>query len=330
MTELRPLELGEIVDRSATFWRQHWRRLYGLFLGFSLVEYVLLKGAQIVQQKLAPLSRNTQQALEVAQRDPGEYARQMGIGTGLLMLPLFIIIAITLLESAAASRYIAPTVLGQTVSPLDGVRHALKRAGTTLAVFGLALAWSFGLLLLMMLPAGGAAVGAALVDAPMGKAALIILAMIAAGLAMIVWGLWCFLKFAPIAQVLAMEDLGALATFRRTSALTSGRIGPGFFGLVKVRLTVLITIVALLLMMIGLVSSAPQFALQAIYGNIFDPLHATPDAVPQVLLVPAELLNIAVQSIVAPLYVAFQVYFYVDMRTRREGLDLELKLQRAA
>ena len=74
-------------------------------------------------------------------------------------------------------------------------------------------------------------------------------------------------------------------------------------------------------MMIGLVSSAPQFALQAIYGNIFDPLHATPDAVPQVLLVPAELLNIAVQSIVAPLYVAFQVYFYVDMHARREGLD---------
>ena len=79
-----------------------------------------------------------------------------------------------------------------------------RRSGSS----GSRCAWSFGLLLLMMLPAGGAAIGAALVDAPMGKAALIILAMIAAGFAMIVWGLWCFLKFAPMAQVLAMEDLG--------------------------------------------------------------------------------------------------------------------------
>jgi hypothetical protein len=142
--------------------------------------------------------------------------------------------------------------------------------------------------------------------------------------------LWCFLKFAPIGQVLAMEDLGPLATFRRTSALTSGRVGPGLLGLVKVRLTILITIIVLLLMMISLVSSAPVLFLQAVYGNIFDPLHATPDAVPQYLLVPAELVNVAVQSIVAPLYVAFQTVFYIDMRTRREGLDLELKLQRAA
>jgi hypothetical protein len=328
--ELRPLELGEIIDRSATFWRSHWRRLYGLFFGFSLAEYVLLKGAQLVQARFAPLSRGGMVSIEAAKENTLEWGRQQVIGGVSLGLAFLIIIIITLLETSAATRYTMPTLLGQAAGPFDGVSYALKRTGRTLAVFGLAFAWSLGFLLLLMLPAAALAIGVAAIDAEALKIVLLVLALIAAGLGGVVWLLWCFLKFAPLAQVLAMEELGPLATFRRTNALTSGRVGPGFFGLVKVRLTILVTIIALLLFMISMVSSAPQLILQAVYGNIFDPLHATPDAVPQILLVPAELVNIAVQSIFAPLYVAFQTVFYIDMRTRREGLDLELKLQRAA
>jgi hypothetical protein len=328
--ELRPLELGEIIDRSATFWRSHWRRLYGLFFGFSLAEYVLLKGAQLVQARFAPLSRGGMVSIEAAKENTLEWGRQQVIGGVSLGAAFLIIIIITLLETSAATRYTMPTLLGEKAGPFDGVAYALKRTGRTFAVFGLALAWSLGFLLLLMLPTAALAVGVAAVNAEALKIVLLVLALIAAGLGGVVWLLWCFLKFAPLAQVLAMEELGPIATFRRTNALTSGRVGPGFLGLVKVRLTILVTIIALLLFMISMVSSAPQLILQAVYGNIFDPLHATPDAVPQSLLVPAELVNIAVQSIFAPLYVAFQTVFYIDMRTRREGLDLELKLQRAA
>ena len=73
----------------------------------------------------------------------------------------------------------------------------------------------------------------------------------------------------------------------------------------------------------------PALVVQGVYGNIFDPTHATPDAVPQALLVPAELLQVLVQSLFSPLYIAFAALFYVDMRVRREGLDLELALERA-
>jgi hypothetical protein len=51
------------------------------------------------------------------------------------------------------------------------------------------------------------------------------------------------------------------------------------------------------------------------------------EVVPQAVLVPVEVAEVVVGSLFAPIYEAFKVLFYVDMRVRREGLDLELALQ---
>jgi hypothetical protein len=324
------MELGEIIDRSATFWRSHWRRLYGLFFGFGLVEYVLLKLSQLAQRHFAPLSRGGAEAIQVMKTNLPETLRQMAVGGATVGIAFFVIFFIAMVQSTAASRYIMPVVLGQSVEPLGAVRHALRRLPTIFGAMLLALLWSVMLLALFLVPAGAFAGIAATTPSDAARVIFVLLAVLWAVFAAVVWFFWCFLKFAPMPQVLGLEERSSLETFRRTSALTRGRIGPGIMGLVKMRLTVLFTIVGALLAMISVVTSAPVVALQIIYGNIFDPLHATPDAVPQLLLVPAELVSTAVQAIVAPLYVAFQVLFYVDMRTRREGLDLELKLQQGA
>jgi hypothetical protein len=47
-------------------------------------------------------------------------------------------------------------------------------------------------------------------------------------------------------------------------------------------------------------------------------------------VVPAQLLQVIAGAAISPLYVVFQVIFYVDMRVRREGLDLELSTKAAA
>ena len=54
-----------------------------------------------------------------------------------------------------------------------------------------------------------------------------------------------------------------------------------------------------------------------------------PDA-PELLLVPAELLQTVAQAAFAPLFVVFTSFFYADMRARREGLDLALKMEKPA
>jgi hypothetical protein len=62
------------------------------------------------------------------------------------------------------------------------------------------------------------------------------------------------------------------------------------------------------------------------YGATFEPGRTVNELAPPGLLVPLELAESALGAVFAPLYVVFQVFFYVDMRVRREGLDLALKL----
>jgi hypothetical protein len=120
--------------------------------------------------------------------------------------------------------------------------------------------------------------------------------------------------------------VSAVGAFRRAGALSSGRVGEGLLGLVKLRLTLVITVVGVILLVVTIVGSLPALFVQGYYGRVFDPANADPDAVPQLLLVPAQLLQLAFGSVVAPLYAVAMGWFYFDMRMRREGLDLELKL----
>ncbi|HYV46340.1 MAG TPA: hypothetical protein VFA20_15835, partial [Myxococcaceae bacterium] len=158
-----------------------------------------------------------------------------------------------------------------------------------------------------------------------------ILGVVGAGLlvlGMLAGLLWCVLRFLLTCQVLAVEDVSGLQAIRRSGGLISGRVGPGFLGWVKVRATILVTVVALLVFVVMLVSGLPALVVQVSYGNLFDPTHATPQAIPQGMLVPAELIEVLVQAVFSPMYIAFAGLFYADMRVRREGLDLELALER--
>ena len=137
---------------------------------------------------------------------------------------------------------------------------------------------------------------------------------------------WFIIRFVLMAQVLGAEHATGRVAFRRSGELTSGRVGPGLQGWVKGRLTVLLTIVGAILVSVSLVSSAPTLALAAGYGASFEVGRSIDDVVPQAVLVPVQLLELVVSTIFAPLYEAFKVRFYADMRVRREGLDLELEL----
>jgi hypothetical protein len=70
----------------------------------------------------------------------------------------------------------------------------------------------------------------------------------------------------------------------------------------------------------------PTLIVGALYGAGFTAGNTLTDVVPLALLVPLQLLQTVLGALVAPLYVVFQTFFYVDMRVRREGLDLELAL----
>ncbi|HLL55736.1 MAG TPA: hypothetical protein VK447_19400 [Myxococcaceae bacterium] len=323
--DLRPLALGEIVDRTATFWRKNLGPLFRLFLGYQLVVYLMVKGYTLLGRRYFP---SFQQGSDFG-RGLGEDAlfQQVAAGFGATVALGLVLGWSNWVAGVAGTRFAVKRMLGEPASLEDGVRRAFSRLGTTTFAFLASLLWAFGMLLVCMLPGIGVTVlGAINGRDGRGVIVFVIFAVLFLVLGMLAGLLWYALRFMLTSQVLAMEDVGAWEALRRAGVLISGKIGEGFMDRVAVRATVLYTAVIFLLLSINLVSSMPSLIIQSTYGNLFDPAKRNPDAVPQALLIPAELFQVAFQAVFAPILVIFAAVFYVDMRVRREGLDLELKL----
>ncbi len=324
---LQPLSIGEIVDRSTSFWRTNWKALFQLFLGFQLVQYVLMKGLELAIDRIFPAAKNPAQLLDLMKTDPSQWAPDLGplaAGTMAIVLVNFLLSQV---GGVALTAFVFPRITGVGApSPGDAFRASLRRLGPTFGMFALTFLWTGVVGVLFFLP-GALTIGGSIALTLGGNSGAGATVAILGGLlviaGMVVLVLWFLIRFVLSSQVLAVEPIGALACFRRTDALSSGRVGPGALGLVKGRLTVLITIIAFILTVVGVVTGLPELVVKTIFGE-FSASGATGVSAPQLLVVPAQLLQVVMGAVITPLYVVFQVVFYVDMRVRREGLDLEL------
>lgn len=331
--DLRPLALGEIIDRSAIFWRAHLKPLFVLCLGFELVNYIFAKGITLFIERTNLFMQGNKVVEARMKDDPtgvfSDLGKMMLAATALWI----VLIWSYWLATLVMTRYVVPLQLGQTARPTDGLRRGLQRLGSFTGAYLLTLLWGLGIGLLLMLPGAilfvlgsilgrsGSSSGAALAGILIlaGGGFLLILGMIGAFL-------WYFLRFALLAPVFAMEDLSALAAFRRSGALISGRVAPGFTGRVKVRAMILFTAVSGILIAVTLIFSLPSWIVRGAYGHLTDPAAAAAHPIPQAILVPVELFQVLGQSIFTPMALVFSAMFYLDMRMRREGLDLERRL----
>lgn len=329
--DLRPLGMGELVDRSAGLWRRNLGGFFRLQLGFSLALYALSKGFLLGIARWAPLFLGGQALANALATRSGEVERQLPAWLGLFAVYFAIYGWVNWQGWVAVSDFAVGRWLRRDVSVEGSLRRTLQRAGASSGAFAIAALYVVASTTAFMLPGAGV-IGLILAILPSPVVASI-LGVAGAGLVtlgMLAGLVWCVLRFLLTCQVLAVEEVSALQAIRRSGGLISGRVGPGFLGWVKVRATILVTVVALLVFVVMLVSGLPALVVQVIYGNLLDPTHATPQAIPQGMLVPAELIEVLVQSVFSPLYIAFAGLFYADMRVRREGLDLELALEREA
>lgn len=326
LNPLRPLGLGELIDRSVNFWRSHWRPLFWLLLGFQLVEGALLAAARGLTRVLFPLASD----VEAIKQGTDGAVVHMGGALSLLALAAIGSLFVAQIAGVAATHFSFSRLTDRGhPDGSDSFRHAASRLGTITGAFLLSMAWSVVVMVLLLLPAAGLGAGAiALGLSHQGgpALALAVLAAMALILGAIVLVLWFAIRFILVSQIIAVEPLGAVATFRRANAMSSGRIAPGAGGLVKLRLTVLVTIISMVLLMVGLVASMPMLIAGAVFGANFTPGHTLNDVIPLWALLPLQLLQSVLGALSAPLYVVFQTFFYIDMRVRREGLDLELAL----
>lgn len=331
--DLRPLALGELIDRSATFWRAHLKPLFMLCFGFELINYIVSKGVMMALERTNGIFQSNEALQSRLQDNPtsvfADLGEMMVASTGLW----FVLIWSYWLATVVVARYVVPLQLGQSASPGEGLRRGLSRLGAFTGAYLLSNLWGFGVGLLLMLPGGIlAGVGALLGrNSPGSGAALLGILLLAAGMLLGLLGalaafLWYFLRFALLSPVFAMEDLSALGAFRRSGELISGRVQPGFMGRVKVRAMILFTAISGILIAVSFIFSLPAWIVRIAYGHLSDPSAAATHPIPQALLVPVELFQVVGQSLFTPLALVFSAMFYLDMRMRREGLDLEHRL----
>lgn len=321
---LKPLSIGEIVDRSTSLWRSNWKALFQLLLGFQLLDYISIKSFELFIDRTLP-ARNLAQAFELMKGEPNDLLPKLwplSIAIGFLVLLRALV---SLVSGVAISAFVYPRVTGHGAPSIkESMQQALRKGPTTFGVFLLTCGWTTLVALLLMVPAlaaFGTAIYLATINSQRASGAtavLGVLLMLGGGVVLLVWYL---IRFVLASQVIAAEQVSVTGWFRRSDQLSSGRLGPGIAGLVKGRLTVLVTIMLFITGVVMIVTGIPEFIIKAMFGELTG---AAAGTAPQALVVPAQLLQVVAGAAVTPLYMVFQVVFYVDMRVRREGLDLEL------
>ncbi|MDY7230720.1 hypothetical protein [Hyalangium rubrum] len=332
--DLRPLALGELIDRSATFWRAHIKPLFLLCFGFELINYILSKSVVVALERGNLFFKGGPELQSRMENDPTSLFGDLGTMMGATSVLWVVLIWSYWLSTLVVARYVVPVQLGESALPADGLRRGLHRLGSFTGAYVLTQLWGLGISLLMMLPGGALILLGALLSQTGSNsrpATIAGLLLIAGGALLAMLGglaalFWYFLRFSLLAPVFAMEDLSTLGSFRRSGDLISGRVAPGFMGRVKVRAMILFTVVAGILIAVSFVSGLPAWIVRFAYGNPFDAAAAAANPIPQTLLVPVELLQVVGQSFFTPLALVFSAMFYLDMRMRREGLDLERRL----
>ncbi|MBL8909450.1 MAG: hypothetical protein JNM17_01990 [Archangium sp.] len=325
--QLRPLELGELLDKSVSFWRAHWKPLFRLMIGFQLLSFVILSSTQGLTRKLFPLASDLTAAAKTPDLALPHLLGQLGLLTTASLVALYL----SQVSGVATTWFSWSRVTGRgEPTPGDAFAHASARLGVITGAFLASIGWSLLVLLVVLIPGmlmSGLTGYFAASDQPglailFGVLAIVLLLVGTVGLM-----LWFIIRFILMSQIIAIESPSALTAFRRADQLSSGRVLPGFMGLVKVRLTVLVTVIGCILLVVGLVNTLPLLALGVAFGAKFTPGSQIHDVVPTAILVPVQLVEAFIGAIVSPLFAVFQTWFYVDMRSRREGLDLELALE---
>jgi hypothetical protein len=294
---LRPLSVGELIDRAVAL---TVRRFRPLFLAMLVVQAPALALARIQAAELTDLVGSLSDA-------PAAVAalRRLAATSAWILAAL---VVLQLAATGVAAALVAPSLDGDP--PPDRGRVARAIATTALAqalllaaapfvgaIPGLLLAWPSDAL-------GPRAAGIALAAA--GSLALFLVAV-----------LRCLL--APV--VAAVEGAGGLEALARSSRLMAPRPGAPFLERPGVRASLLLLATFLLALAVNGVAGLPRaLAARATGGGA---LGLLPGALPLWLEIALGLVEAAASAALQPFSLVAVAVFYFDRRARTEGLDLE-------
>jgi hypothetical protein len=294
---IRPLSVGEVIDRAVALTVRHFRPL---FLAMLVVQAPALALARVQATGLTDLAASLSDATAASA------ALHRLAATSAWVLAVLVVLQLAATGVAAA-----------IVSPSLGAEPPPRRGRRARAIAGAAVAQS---LLLAGAPAVGALPGLLLAwpsDALAPRAAGLALAA-AGSLALLLVAILRSL-LAPVAA--AVEGAGGIRAIARSSRLMAPRPGTPFLDRPGVRASLLLLATFLLALAVNGLAGLPRaLAARATGGGA---LGLLPGALPLWLEVILGLLEATASAALQPFSLVAVAVFYFDRRARTEGLDLE-------
>ena len=283
---LRPLGVGDIIDRTLRLIRAN----IVLFIGIALIPDLIVE----VLQRASGLSQTL---------DPNDLTRLLGPGgpapvsrqlqasnLGAIIAVVVVSIAVAVIQAGALIEAIGQRYLGRPITVREAYERGL-RAAPRLILCGLTVGVAFGAVFLLF------AIALAVFNASALGAVVVIVGVI--GFFFVFP--WAFLSLAVVGPALLLEGLGPIAAIRRSFHLMD-----------KARSRTLG-----LYILVGIISSI----LGLVFGILFLVSFVTDPTVRAVL---QTIANVASSTISSPLVYGVLVILYYDLRVRKEAFDLQL------
>ncbi len=295
--DLRPLTLGELLDRSFSLYRHHFWLFVGIMALPSLLG--LTFGVLVALFNPQPASPGS-----VSEANPAEILGAV-LWFGAAALGMIVVYFITYAVALGATTVaVSQIYLGQPVSIRAAYVPLRGRVGRLALLLLLISVRLVGIVLLML-----AFVGLAGGLAAAGFPAVAALALVAAACGAFVLWIWVVLRYAVSVPAAVLEDETATDAIRRSIELTRGSLLRVF---VLMAFTMVITYAVLAVFqgpfVIAGTMAGPEsstFFWMNLFGTITGSIGG---------------------AFTAPLMVVAFAVLYYDLRVRNEGLDLQLML----
>jgi hypothetical protein len=307
---LRPLSLGEILDRTAQLYREN----FILFAGIASVYAGVLLVLNLMQIGLTEALRMFHMA---------RYETFATLGYVILIFPVIVICSGAAM--AANNRAVAWVNLGEPATIRGAYRSILPRLGRYLWIMAIAMFFAYlpfiiiyaaFFLLLFAIPGinGPAAHQGANAD----PSSAILVLMGAIGILVLtfpamIYAIWMAIRYSLAIPASVVENLKARVAIRRSIDLTRGARG---------RIFVLGLLIAII--QIGLIGITQLPFIVMAFKNIKQ--HAL---LPVWIQIGQQFVTFLTTSFIGPMYATGFTLFYYDQRIRQEGFDIESMMQRA-
>jgi hypothetical protein len=299
--DLRPLTLGELLDRAFTLYRRHFWLFVGLMALPSTITLLISVGLQLLSSFTPAAGSQGPDIDEAAVTRIIGFMAIFVVGFVVLMLAYWIAYMVALGATTVA---VSEIYVGRPATVASSYGHMRGRIGRLLLLSLFVALRVFGIFLGLMSIVTVLSIGAAIAARPLG-AIIVALGMIGSFVAC---GLYA-LRFAVSVPALVLEDVSAGAALRRSIALIRGNLGRTA---VLVIFAMIITYAAMALFQgpfaVGAMMAGPE-SRTAFWLNLAGAVTGT--------------LGGAVSG---PLMIIALALHYYDVRIRKEGLDLDMMI----